>query len=81
MLVRTNAQTEVFERAMRAAGVPYAVRGTERFFDRPEVRQAQVLLRAAAKAEPSGSAQAAAGHVFAGLGLTPEPPPGGRGDA
>ncbi len=96
VLVRTNAQTEVFERALRAVGVPYAVRGAERFFDRPEVRQALVLLRAAAKSEPSGgpvpvpgatgwnppaadaatsgSPAAAARHVFAGLGLTPEPP-------
>jgi DNA helicase-2/ATP-dependent DNA helicase PcrA len=77
VLVRTNAQTEIFERAMRAAGVPYAVHGAGRFFDRPEVRQALVLLRAAAKAEPSGSPLAAAGHVFAGLGLTQEPPSAG----
>ena len=55
VLVRTHAQTEIFERALRAVGVPYAVRGAERFFDRPEVRQALVLLRAAAKSEPSGS--------------------------
>ncbi len=76
VLVRTNAQTEIFEHAMRAAGVPYAVRGAQRFFDRPEVRQALVLVRAAAKAEQSGSPRAAAGHVFAGLGLAQEPPPG-----
>ncbi len=77
VLVRTNAQTEAFERALRAAEVSYAVRGAERFFDRPEVRQALVLLRAAAKAEPSGTPVTAARHVFAGLGLTPQPPVGG----
>jgi len=76
VLVRTNAQTEIFERALRAVAVPYAVRGAERFFDRPEVRQALVLLRAAVSADAaaSGSPAAAARHVFAGLGLTPEPP-------
>lgn len=77
VLVRTNAQTEVFERALRAAGVAYAVRSAERFFERTEVRQALVLLRAAAKSEPSASPAAAAGHVFAGLGLTREPPQAG----
>jgi len=75
VLVRTNAQTEVFERALRAVGVAYAVRGAERFFDRPEVRQALVLLRAAAKSQEPDSPAAAVGHVLAGLGLTPEPPP------
>ncbi len=76
VLVRTNAQTAGFERALQAAGVPYAVRGAERFFDRPEVRQAIVLLRAAAKsAEPP--AAAAVAHVLSGLGMTPEPPPTG----
>jgi len=77
VLVRTNAQTEGFERALQAAGIPYAVRGAERFFDRPVVRQAMVLLRAAAKSEPSGGAAGAADHVFAGLGLTPEAPQSG----
>ncbi|MGE5290627.1 MAG: ATP-dependent DNA helicase UvrD2 [Micromonosporaceae bacterium] len=88
VLVRTNAQTEVFERALRDAGVAYAVRGAERFFDRPEVRQALVMLRAAAKSEPAGgsgdaspgrstAAADAVGHVLAGLGLTPEAPPAG----
>jgi ATP-dependent DNA helicase UvrD/PcrA len=55
VLVRTNAQMEVFERALQEAGVAYAVRGAERFFDRPEVRQALVLLRAMAKSEGPGS--------------------------
>jgi DNA helicase II / ATP-dependent DNA helicase PcrA len=77
VLVRTNAQTEVFERALAEAGVPYAVRGAERFFDRPEVRQALVLLRAAAKSEQPGPAAAAVGHVLAGLGLTQEAPTAG----
>jgi DNA helicase-2/ATP-dependent DNA helicase PcrA len=77
VLLRTNAQTEMFERAFADAGVPYAVRGAERFFDRPEVRQALVLLRAAAKSQVSDRPELAVGHVFAGLGLTPQPPRAG----
>ena len=52
VLVRINAQTPAFERAMHEAGVTYQVRGAERFFDRAEVRQAIGLLRAAAKSRP-----------------------------
>ena len=49
VLVRTNAQTPLFEQALAEAGVPCQVRGAERFFDRAEVRQAVGLLRAAVK--------------------------------
>ncbi|MBV9207949.1 MAG: ATP-dependent helicase [Actinobacteria bacterium] len=49
VLVRVNADTERFELALAGAGVPYAVRAAERFYERPVVRQALVLLRAAAR--------------------------------
>ena len=84
VLVRVNVQTERFERAFADAGVPCQVRGTERFFERAEVRQAMGMLRAAAlPGTGTGSAGPAATevrHVLAGLGLTREPPPG-RGSA
>ena len=51
VLVRTNGQTEVLEAALADAGVPYLVRGGERFFSRAEVRQALVLLRGAARTD------------------------------
>jgi len=51
ILVRVNADTQRFELALTEAGVPYAVRGAERFYERPVVRQALVLLRGAAVAE------------------------------
>lgn len=49
VLFRTNAQSETYEQALADAGVPYQLRGAERFFDRPEVRRAIVALRAAAR--------------------------------
>jgi DNA helicase II / ATP-dependent DNA helicase PcrA len=55
ILLRINAHSERFERALDAAGVPYMVRGGERFYDRPEVKQALVLLRGAARAAADGS--------------------------
>jgi DNA helicase-2/ATP-dependent DNA helicase PcrA len=81
VLVRTNAQTAAYEQALTAAGVPFAVRGAERFFDRAEVRQAVGLLRASARsmsADDNPAAQVRA--VLTGLGLSQEPP-GSRGRA
>jgi DNA helicase II / ATP-dependent DNA helicase PcrA len=83
VLVRVNVQTERFEQALAQAGVPFQVRGTERFFERAEVRQALGMLRTAAASVASAvSAPPAAEvrHVLSGLGLTAQPPPG-RGSA
>ncbi|PBC61141.1 ATP-dependent DNA helicase [Streptomyces sp. Tue6028] len=49
ILFRTNSQSEIYEQALADAGVPYQLRGAERFFDRPEVRKAGAALRAAAR--------------------------------
>ena len=73
---------ERFERALAEAKVPYVVRGAERFYDRPEVRQALVLIRGAARADgagtdasgPPGELPAAVRHVLASAGLTSAPP-------
>jgi DNA helicase II / ATP-dependent DNA helicase PcrA len=77
VLVRTNAQTPAFEQALGEAGVPFAVKGAERFFERAEVRQAVGLLRAAARSatadeEPAGEVRA----VLSGIGLSPQAPSG-----
>jgi DNA helicase-2/ATP-dependent DNA helicase PcrA len=49
ILFRTNSQSEIYEQALADAGVPYQLRGAERFFDRPEVRKAGIALRGAAR--------------------------------
>ena len=58
VLVRVNAQTETYEQALSAAGIPYVLRGGTRFFERPEVRRAVILLRGAARAAPVEPGQA-----------------------
>ena len=72
ILVRVNADTERFELALAEAGLPYVIRGAERFYDRPVVRQALVLLRGAARGAAAGdssdSLPASVRHVLAGLG-------------
>jgi DNA helicase II / ATP-dependent DNA helicase PcrA len=81
VLVRINAQTQGFEQALADAGVPFQLRGAERFFERPEVRQAVALLRGAARSASAQDAPAAQVRpVLAGLGLAPQPP-AGRGVA
>jgi len=54
VLFRINAQSAALEEAFAEAGVPVVLRGTERFFDRPEVREAVTRLRGAARGESTG---------------------------
>lgn len=48
VLYRTNAQSEAYESALADAEVSTVVTGAQRFFDRPEIRNAVVALRRAA---------------------------------
>lgn len=77
ILFRINAQSEAFEEALAARGLPYVVRGAARFFERPEVREAVTRLRGAAR---SGEGDGADDWVdvvratLAGMGWAPEAP-------
>ena len=79
VLFRVNAQSEVYENALAQAGVPYVLRGGERFFDRPEIKQARMLLRGAARSDAAAEPLLdAVREVLAATGWTPgSPPPGG----
>ncbi len=79
VLYRVNAQSEAYEQALDTRGIPFQVRGGERFFQRPEVRTAIRALRAAATAQGGDSAAelgATVRAVLARHGLTAEPPEG-----
>ncbi|MFI5669108.1 ATP-dependent DNA helicase UvrD2 [Streptomyces sp. NPDC051704] len=83
VLYRINAQSEVYEQALADAGVPYQLRGAERFFERPEVQKAILALRGAARSAGNdplledvvelGSQVRA---VLSSTGWTAEPPAG-----
>jgi DNA helicase-2/ATP-dependent DNA helicase PcrA len=79
VLFRINAQSEVYEQALAEAGIPYVLRGGEKFFDRAEIRQAMVLLRGAARADDdSVTLPEAVAEVLSSVGWNGEhPPPGG----
>jgi DNA helicase-2/ATP-dependent DNA helicase PcrA len=83
ILYRINAQSAAYEAALTDAGVPYLVRGGERFFDRAEVREALLLLRGATRAAdtdaPSGLADLVADVLRSGLSWSPDAPPAGSG--
>ncbi|MFD3760948.1 ATP-dependent DNA helicase UvrD2 [Streptomyces sp. NPDC058622] len=83
VLYRINAQSEVYEQALADAGVPYQLRGAERFFERNEVQKAILALRGAARSGGNdpllddvvelGSQVRA---VLSSTGWTAEPPAG-----
>ncbi|MEV4191321.1 ATP-dependent DNA helicase UvrD2 [Streptomyces toxytricini] len=83
VLFRINAQSEVYEQALADAGVPYQLRGAERFFERAEVQRALLALRGAARSAGNDpllddvvelGAQVRA--VLGSTGWNPEPPAG-----
>ncbi len=82
VLLRTNAATEPIEVALAEAGIPYTVRGGERFFARPEVREAVTRLRGAAAADGRAASdvqalEERAAAVLAAMDFAVGAPPGG----
>ncbi|QHF97056.1 ATP-dependent DNA helicase [Streptomyces sp. NHF165] len=83
VLYRVNAQSELYEQALADAGIPCRLRGAERFFERPEVKEAGVALRGAARAgandallDDAVDLPSQVRAVLTTKGWTPEPPPG-----
>lgn len=93
VLVRTNAQTEPFETALREAAVPVAVQGQKPFFQREDVVAALRTLRMATRLHSASDAAASGGQVsgepakvveliedmLSGLGWSEQAPPGPGG--
>jgi DNA helicase-2/ATP-dependent DNA helicase PcrA len=78
VLFRTNGQSEAFESALADRGIPYLVRGGERFFSRPEVRDAVLLMRGAARSDDGSIALPdLVRDVLLGAGWTREAPTSG----
>ena len=77
VLYRINAQSPALEAALTERNIPYTVRGTERFYDRAEVRQVLMELgRGAAGEAAESSAVEALDQVLSGLGWRTEAPAG-----
>ncbi|HWA67269.1 MAG TPA: ATP-dependent DNA helicase UvrD2 [Mycobacteriales bacterium] len=79
VLFRVNAQSEVYEAALADAGIPYVVRGGQRFFERREVREAMTRLRGAARPESQTSGESLpsiVADVLTAMGYRDTPPSG-----
>ncbi len=77
VLYRTNAQSEAFEHALTERGLAYTVRGSERFFERGEIRRAITLLRGQALADPTVPVVETVRDIVSGLGWNAHHQPGG----
>ncbi len=78
VLYRINAQSAEYETAFADAHIPCVLRGTERYFDRPEVKTATMLLRGDAK-NPDTAGESLVDRieaVLSSMGWSPEPPRG-----
>lgn len=74
VLFRINAQSQTFEEALAARGIPYVVRGAARFFERPEVREAVTRIRGAARSAGEAELVETVRATLAGMGWMPEAP-------
>ena len=80
VLMRANGQSQAFEEALGARGIPVAVAGGKPFFARDDVRTAISRLRAAAAAATDdGSVGEIVRDVLSGVGWAPEAPSGQAG--
>ena len=75
VLYRIHAQSPAYEAALSKAGVPFSLRASEGFFQRPEVRAALIALRGQLGAPGADVLETVRG-VLAGQGWTTEPPSG-----
>ncbi|MGH2402823.1 MAG: ATP-dependent helicase, partial [bacterium] len=68
LLYRTNAQSRLLEEACLAAGLPYQVVGSVRFYERKEVKDILAYLRLAVAAEDAASVRRALATPKRGIG-------------
>ncbi|MDZ7578371.1 MAG: ATP-dependent DNA helicase UvrD2 [Candidatus Nanopelagicales bacterium] len=75
-LYRANSQSIALQEALNEAGVVFSVRGTDRFFSRPEVKEAVTRLRGESRAHTASTAAEATASVLTAMGHTPDTPSG-----
>ena len=76
VLYRTNAQSARIEAALSHVGISTRVHGAQRFFDRADVRQAVMLIRAQAKAGDGRPLFQVVSDVLRASGWSTQPPEG-----
>ncbi len=74
ILFRTNTQSQAFEAALAKENIGYQVRNAERFFDRPEIRQALVLMRGRGESDYGAALPDQVRTLLSPLGWAPQAP-------
>lgn len=74
VLYRVNVQSQALETALGDVGVSYQIRGSKRFFDLPEVKQAVMSLRAASVSIVGEPLFKSVSDVLRSLGWRQNPP-------
>ena len=78
VIYRINSQSEAFETALGNADIPVTVRGASRYFERPEIRNALLHLRANLQAPDAREMNFIVRDIVSGLGWAPKSPDSGR---
>lgn len=78
ILFRINSQSEVFEAALADKKIPVTLRGAERFFERPEVKNALLNLRAGLHIASDHKLSQTVKDILGQLGWKQNIPEGGR---
>lgn len=78
ILFRINSQSEVFESALADERIPVTLRGAERFFERPEVKNALLSLRAGLHVASDHKLSQSVKDILSPLGWKQNEPEGGR---
>ena len=78
VIYRINSQSEAFETALGNADIPVTIRGASRYFERPEIRNALLHLRANLQAPDAREMNFIVRDIVSGLGWAPKPPDSGR---
>jgi DNA helicase-2/ATP-dependent DNA helicase PcrA len=74
VLYRVNGQSEQLEHALAAAGIDYQVRGGERFFNRPEIKDAIRSVRAESMVSTNKSLYESVSDICRSLGWQTQQP-------
>ena len=78
ILYRSNFQSEPIEEQLSFAEIPYTVRGASRFFERSEVKNAILHLRASVNVPNERTLGEFIRDIFSGTGWSSQPPDGGQ---
>jgi DNA helicase-2/ATP-dependent DNA helicase PcrA len=78
VLYRINSQSEIFEADLSALGVPISLRGAERFFERAEVKNALLNLRAGLHVTGTKAMTETVRDILSSVGWRAQAPDSGR---